>query len=317
MLSPKENKYKLPLQASNTKYLRFNSVHPIKKKPMKKLILSAIVLFSFNASLFSQCDTTLFDTFTMTFEDVFEYTTPSTEIGAVYIMEVKGEYEYDCCFTKHDAAYRIMKNGFADVFQQTGWQWSGLSFRRPIPDMINPNKVYSYPFVGTGTGETFGFTDDDYLDNSGALEFTISKIENCIDTGVEPVLIYDTITSYLTVDTQFVEVINNVVIYESVTVTDTLLIEMTVGLSGTPIETEIKVFPNPANDILSVKLDEYQEADGYSVNLFNILGLSIVKEFITDEITTIDISALPIGIYTLTISDDMDQTVATKKVIIQ
>ena len=149
------------------------------------------------------------------------------------------------------------------------------------------------------------------------LQFTISKIDNCVSTGVEAVLIYDTITTYLTVDTQFVEVINNVVVYESVTVTDTLLIDMTVGLSPAPIQVEAKVFPNPANDILSIQLAEYADAPGYAVNLFNILGSSIVKEFIQDEITTIDISSLPVGIYTLTITDDMDQTVATKKVIIQ
>lgn len=284
---------------------------------MKNLILSVIALASFTNSLFSQCDTTLFDTFTMTFEDAFEYTTPETEVGSVYIIEVKGEYEYDCCFTKHDAAYRFIKSGFPDVYPETGWQWSGLSFRRPIPDMISPNRVYNYPFVGTGTGEVFSFNDDQYLDNSGALEFTISKIDNCIDTGIDPVLIYDTITTYLTVDTQFIEVINNVVVYESVTVTDTLLIDMTVGIPTNPIETEVKVFPNPANDILSVRIDEYQEANDYSVNLFDILGNSIVKEFIENEITTIDISTLAVGIYTLTISDALDQTVATKKVIIQ
>ena len=92
---------------------------------------------------------------------------------------------------------------------------------------------------------------------------------------------------------------------------------MTVGLSPAPMQVEAKVFPNPANDILSIQLAEYADAPGYAVNLFNILGSSIVKEFIQDEITTIDISSLPVGIYTLTITDDMDQTVATKKVIIQ
>lgn len=92
---------------------------------------------------------------------------------------------------------------------------------------------------------------------------------------------------------------------------------MTVGIPTNPIETEVKVFPNPANDILSVRIDEYQEATDYSVNLFDILGNSIVKEFIENEITTIDISTFAVGIYTLTISDALDQTVATKKVIIQ
>ncbi len=284
---------------------------------MKNLILSLLAITGISTSVFSQCDTTLFDSFTMTFEEAFEHTTPETETGAVYIMEVKGQYEYDCCFTQHDAAFRIKKSGFPDVFPQTGWQWSGLSFRRPIPDLINPNQVYNYPFVGTGEGEVFSFEDDEYLDNSGFLQFTISKIDNCVSTGVEAVLIYDTITTFLTVDTQFVEVINNVVVYESVTVTDTLLIDMTVGLNPAPIQVEAKVFPNPANDILSIQLAEYADAPGYAVNLFNILGSSIIKEFIQDEITTIDISSLPVGIYTLTITDDMDQTVATKKVVIQ
>lgn len=284
---------------------------------MKKLILSFSALICVSISAFNQCDTTLFDSFEMTFEEAFEHTTPVTEFGDVYLIKVKGVYRYDCCYSKHDAAFRISKNGHADVLPETGWQWNGVSFRRPIPDMINPLQVYYYPFIGTGSEEVLSFGDDEYNDNSGSLNFSISKIENCIDNNVEPVFIYDTIKTYLTIDTQFVEVINNVVIYESVTVTDTLLINLTVGISPNPIQTEVKVFPNPANEIISVKLKEYQEANGYAINLIDLTGTYVTKVFIEEEITTIDINTLPVGIYTLTISDDMDQTVATKKVIIQ
>jgi len=284
---------------------------------MKPIHFSLFFMVSFGTAAFGQCDTTLFDQFTMTFDQAFEYETPLTEDNTVYILEVKGQYDYMCCFNTHDPAYRIIKSGYADVFPQMGWQWQGQSFRRPIPDVINPNSVYNYPFLGTGLTESFSFTDDDYTDNNGFLQFTISKIDNCADTNIEPVFIYDTITTYMTVDTQYIDVINNIVVTESVTVTDTLLINLTLGTTQDPIPAEVKVYPNPANDYLFINIPEFADADGYTVSIFDILGNDMEKVFITSETTLMDISSFGIGIYSLIIQNEQNQTVATKKVIIQ
>ena len=94
---------------------------------MKKLILSFIALIIVSISAYNQCDTNLFDSFEMTFEEAFEHITPVAEFDGVYLIKVKGASRYDRCYSKHDAAFRISKNGHADVFpDRLAMKWSKL-----------------------------------------------------------------------------------------------------------------------------------------------------------------------------------------------
>jgi len=72
----------------------------------------------------------------------------------------------------------------------------------------------------------------------------------------------------------------------------------------------IQVYPNPANEVFTIDSDLEDE---FSVVIFNVMGKQI--EEITLNERSIDVSGLPVGMYSMKISLGEKSTI--KKVIIQ
>ena len=79
-------------------------------------------------------------------------------------------------------------------------------------------------------------------------------------------------------------------------------------------ESNCKVYPNPANSLCYLSVSNNLLGNGISYAIVNISGHVFARQPITDEVTQLDISRLPSGIYFVVIYDD-NRIVSNQKLI--
>jgi len=90
--------------------------------------------------------------------------------------------------------------------------------------------------------------------------------------------------------------------------------EFTSGTDPSESETKVIVFPNPAEDIITIRIQKNKiEKPKYVI--FNLNGQLEDNGIITTNIQTIDISSLATGIYLLTVYDNNGDQIASEKII--
>jgi hypothetical protein len=137
----------------------------------------------------------------------------------------------------------------------------------------------------------------------------ISTSGNCIDTSnVAIINILDTC-------------ITNVTFYDTLltTVTDTLLINATItGLNPPNNLNTIKVFPNPANDHITINYGNFASMSGYTLKITNNLGQVVFTTPINQQSSYIDLSTWTgNGIYFVQIIDNLNNTIENRKIVLQ
>lgn len=137
----------------------------------------------------------------------------------------------------------------------------------------------------------------------------ISTSGNCIDTSNAAVInILDTC-------------ITNITIYDTLltTVTDTLVINATItGLNPPNNLNTIKVFPNPANDHITINYGNFASMSGYTLKIINNLGQVVFTTPINQQSSYIDLSTWSgNGIYFVQIIDTQNNTIENRKIVLQ
>jgi hypothetical protein len=137
----------------------------------------------------------------------------------------------------------------------------------------------------------------------------ISTSGNCIDTSnVAVINILDTC-------------ITNVTVYDTLltTVTDTLVINATItGLNPPNNLNTIKVFPNPANDHITINYGNFASMSGYTLKITNNLGQVVFTTPINQQSSYIDLSTWSgNGIYFVQIIDTQNNTIENRKIVLQ
>ena len=137
----------------------------------------------------------------------------------------------------------------------------------------------------------------------------ISTSGNCVDTSnVSIITILDTC-------------ITNVTVYDTLltTVTDTLVINATItGLNPPNNLNTIKVFPNPANDHITINYGNFASMSGYTLKITNNLGQVVFTSPINQQSSYIDLSTWTgNGIYFVQIIDTQNNTIENRKIVIQ
>lgn len=64
---------------------------------------------------------------------------------------------------------------------------------------------------------------------------------------------------------------------------------------------DIKVYPNPSRNLVSIESDNLMDIQGENIQLINTNGILLYERQISDRIHTINISDLPNGVYILRI----------------
>jgi flagellar hook-basal body complex protein FliE len=72
---------------------------------------------------------------------------------------------------------------------------------------------------------------------------------------------------------------------------------LTTNIPGSDKETSVSVFPNPANDVLTISLSDFKETRNTTVSVYSIEGRLLLTENLLKDKTNIDISGFAKGIY--------------------
>ena len=121
----------------------------------------------------------LTEEFDMTFNSAYSYSTTTTTLPGTYYVIVSGTY-YGSTNENRDACFG---NGWYNGYIWTPgivWKWNGVnpSNYAQIPSALNTtNHTYQLIFTG-GSSYTFSFTDSNYGDNGGSLNFKIYYLGN-------------------------------------------------------------------------------------------------------------------------------------------
>lgn len=130
-------------------------------------------------------------------------------------------------------------------------------------------------------------------------------------------IVYDSVTVYDTITTQIYDT-TYVTVYDSISVTDTLFIDVqTLGNPSSLLGT-VKIYPNPANEILFVYIQLYSNFNGYKIRIENSAGQLIEENQIVGFTQQYDLSEWDgAGLYYVKVISDTGTTVETKKIILQ
>jgi hypothetical protein len=137
----------------------------------------------------------------------------------------------------------------------------------------------------------------------------ISTSGNCIDTSnVATINITDTCI-----------VTTNDTITTLISVTDTLIINTQVtGLTPPNTLNTIKVFPNPANDHITIDYGNFTTMIGYTLKITNVLGQIVFTTPINQQSSYVDLSTWNgNGIYYVQIIDAQNNTIENRKIVLQ
>jgi len=127
-----------------------------------------------------------------------------------------------------------------------------------------------------------------------------------------PYTVYDTITVYDTV---------HVTKYDTVfiAVSDTLIIDAVLtGINPPNNINEIKIFPNPAKDHITIDFGNYSLMAGYTLKIINSSGQQVYITQINQQSLYLNLSDWGgKGLYYVQIIDNLNNTIETKKIILQ
>ncbi len=130
----------------------------------------------------------------------------------------------------------------------------------------------------------------------------IANSGNCIDTSnVATISISDTCTTLISV-------------------TDTLIINTSItGITPPNNLNTIKVFPNPANDHVTINYgSNFASMNGYSLKITNAIGQVVFATLINQQSSYVDLSTWSgNGIYFLQILDTQNNIIENRKIILQ
>jgi len=125
-------------------------------------------------------------------------------------------------------------------------------------------------------------------------------------------------TSY-PIDTLVVTVYDTIQVihYDSIAVTDTLIIDILTGSMPPFLTNTIRVFPNPTSDHVFIDNGDFVQMAGYKVAISNSVGSIIFQSFINQSIFDIDLSNWGgVGTYFLYIYNPSGNIVEVRKIIL-
>ncbi len=187
------------------------------------------------------------------------------------------------------------------------------SFRLACLD-LNGNLVFKYGYIDyTLLQSADVIIHGWYYDNSAhvpiiantSLDYPFDG--NCIH--YDTVMVQDTITT---------TIYDTVIVTNYTTVTDTLVINTTLGLPAPNNQNIILVYPNPASDHINIDNGNYISMAGYSIKIENATGQQVFQSIINQPQFYVDLSSWTgNGLYYIYLIDPQNNTVTIRKIVLQ
>ena len=170
-----------------------------------------------------------------------------------------------------------------------------------IVHIYDPAHITDTTFVTINDTVTFNVTDTTFVTINDTVTFSV--------TDTTFIISYDTITVTLN-DTTFITV------YDSISVTDTLIID--VILSVNPLsQNTIKVYPNPASDMIYINSGNFGLMSNYSIKITSLVGQIVFESLLNQSDFVIDVNTFgQTGTYLVYILDDALNIVEQRKIIL-
>jgi hypothetical protein len=114
--------------------------------------------------------------------------------------------------------------------------------------------------------------------------------------------------------------ITNVTVYDTLltTVTDTLVINTTLGLPAPNSENTILIYPNPASDHITIDNGNFAAMAGYTIKIENNAGQQVFQSLINQAQFYVDLSTWTgNGLYFVHLIDPQNNTVTVRKIVLQ
>ena len=110
---------------------------------------------------------------------------------------------------------------------------------------------------------------------------------------------------------------NIINIYDSISITDTLIIDVTITSNINALSTMIKLYPNPTKDLIYIDFQDYKLLEGCKIEVVDLQSHTIYSEDIITNLTSIDISEFGAeGLYIIQILDSNSNIISTKKILL-
>jgi hypothetical protein len=112
-------------------------------------------------------------------------------------------------------------------------------------------------------------------------------------------------------------ILDSCIAFKSVKVTDTLLVRFSVKVSNLDKGQLIKVYPNPAQNQLTIDNGNYTDFAGYTVNVYNSVGAVVYTQSINQQVYTIDLKSWSsVGVYRMELTDKSGAKIAVKTIVL-
>jgi len=160
------------------------------------------------------------------------------------------------------------------------------SLTSPVTDIVNTNLIFG---------------------NSGTCEYFEGKID---DIGIwNRPLNHQEIT----------DLYNGNICYQTISVTDTLLINMGItGFNPVTFNNTIKIFPNPANNHITIDYGNFATMNGYQLKIENSLGQQLFQTNITQQTDYLSLNNWGgNGLYFVHVIDAQGNTIDIRKIVLQ
>ena len=154
----------------------------------------------------------------------------------------------------------------------------------------------------------------------------ITNYDTTFITVFDSVLLIDSIsifdTTFVTFyDTNYISIYDTITYYDSVliSVTDTLIINVNLsGISSPNNSNTLKIYPNPANDVVFIDNGNFNSISNYNLKIINSLGQEVFNSFMSIPQFQIPITSFGgMGLYYIQLYDDTGNLIEVRKLIIQ
>ncbi len=118
---------------------------------------------------------------------------------------------------------------------------------------------------------------------------------------------------------EITDLYNGNICYETITVTDTLLINMGItGFNPVNYSNTIKIFPNPTNDHITIDYGNFASLNGYQLKIINSLSQNVFQTNITQQSDYLNLTTWGgNGLYFVQIIDTQGNIIDIRKIVIQ
>jgi hypothetical protein len=118
---------------------------------------------------------------------------------------------------------------------------------------------------------------------------------------------------------EITDLYNGNICYQTITVTDTLLINMGItGFNPVTYNNTIKIFPNPTNDHITIDYGNFASLSGYQLLIENSLGQQVFQTSINQQSNYLSLNNWGgNGLYFVRIIDPQGNTVDIRKIVLQ